>query len=523
MSKDVDASVGQPHNPAGIVDISVEAEPVTAFVGPLPRGPVDHAVAISSIEEFEKRFGVPDYHCHMGFAIRRFFANGGRHAVVVRVSACRERNRIVMHGPAGDLVLEARNPGPLEFLRASVDCDSIPADETRCFNIVIQRLRSKDSAWIDEQEYFRAVSTDPNSRDYIGKVLAQSELVRLHGSAPEERPELTIRPGSVKESGYVSAVAPRLSSPAPSDYDLVGSRESGTGLNALDPVSDLAHVCLISGTPDAAIGPVALLAADNFCRRHQALLIIDPPARWQSVDAAVNDQRRSDFASPNTVTWYPCARIKNAAGEYVMTSATGTVAAALTEVERTRGMDRLHDEPMTMPRGGLRPEASVDSEDSLRLVRAGINSLVQRSALHLQLRGNVTEARHASVAGGFDELEMRARVLFVARRIRRGTRWTVVLDAGPRVWLELQRQLQTFLSSLHARGLLAGNGGAESWYFKPEQPASAAADPASLLGFVVGLALSEPGEYFGLRFQHSPDGCTVTELGWQAEQARASL
>ncbi len=523
MSKDFDANVRQSRNPAGFVDIPVDAESVTAFIGPAPRGPVDHAVAISSSEEFDKRFGVPEYPCRMRFAIRQFFANGGRNAVVVRVSACSERNRIVLHGPAGDLVLEARNPGPLEFLRASVDYDSIPADETRSFNIVIQRLRSEDSAWIDEQEYFRAVSTDPGSRDYIGKVLVQSELVRLHGVAPEERPALTIRPGSIKESGYVSAIAPRLNSPAPSDYDLVGSRESGTGFSALEPVADLAHVCLISGAADAAIGPVALFAADNFCRRHQALLIVDPPARWQSVDAAINDQRRSDFASPNTVTWYPCVQMKNATGENILASATGAVAAALAEVERTRGMRRLHDEPMTMPRGGLRPAAGIEADDSARLVRAGINLLVQRSALHLQLRGNVTEARHASLAGGFDELDMRARVLFVARRIRRGTRWIVALDSGPRVWQELQRQLDGFLLTLHRRGLLAGNGGSESWFFRPDLAAGTAADPARLPGFVVGLALSEPGVYFGLRFQHSAAGCTVTELGWQSEQARASL
>lgn len=513
MSKDFERGDDMFHKATEIVSISAATEPVTAFVGPAPRGPVASAISISSVEAFDKQFGVPDYHCRMGFAIRQFFANGGRNAVVVRVSACTERNRIVLRGETGNLVLQACNPGPLEFLRASVDYDSIPADETRSFNIVIQRLRTENSVWIDEQEYFRGVNTDPNSRDYIGKVLVQSQLVRLQGIAPDERPELTIKPGSIKESGYVSAVATRFSCPVPSDYDLVGSRESGTGLSALERVNDVAHVCLISGAQDAAIGPVAMLAADNFCRRHQALLIVDPPARWKTVDDVVNDQRRSDFSSPNTVTWFPCVELKNASGDTLPASATGAVAAALTEAERTRGLQRVHEEAMTMPRNGLRPLAAVSAEDSCRLVRAGINTLIQRSALHLQLSGNATEARHASFAGGFGHLDMRARVLLIGRRIRIGTRWVVAHDGGTGVRAALQTQLEDFMRDLQRCGLLAGAGAGESWLLKPLGEAS---------DFTVGVALCKPREYFGLRFQHYPDHCTVTELGWQSALALAS-
>jgi hypothetical protein len=101
--------------------IPVDGESVTAFVGPTPRGPVDHAVRITHPAEFQKIFGIPECHCRIEFALRQFFANGGSNAVVVRISGTMVRNQIRLPGDAGLLVLEARNPGPLESLRASVD------------------------------------------------------------------------------------------------------------------------------------------------------------------------------------------------------------------------------------------------------------------------------------------------------------------------------------------------------------------------------------------------------------------
>ena len=85
--------------PARGQPIPVDSDFVTAFVGPAPRGPVDHAVPVASLDEFLKVFGVPDFHCRMEFAIRQFFTNGGRQAVVVRVSGTDSRNRIHLPAP----------------------------------------------------------------------------------------------------------------------------------------------------------------------------------------------------------------------------------------------------------------------------------------------------------------------------------------------------------------------------------------------------------------------------------------
>lgn len=507
--------------PASGQPVPVDGESVTAFIGPTPRGPVDYAVKVSSLTDFQKVFGVPDYHSRLEFAIQQFFANGGSNAVVVRVSGTMVRNQIRLPGPAGELVLAARNPGPLECLRASIDWDGHTDDES--FNLVVQRLQARGSAWIDAQEYYRGISVDPANRDYVGYVLSQSELVSLSDSCPSIKPDPTYKPTTIRESAYIDSESQCIDSPPPSDYDLIGSTALGTGLNALDEVPDIGQICLLSGAESAPLGPIAMLAADQFCRDRQALLIVDPPERWQSVDDVISDQQRSGFNSPNAVTWFPGAYVKNSLGEKLQTSIVGAVAASIVAGDRVDGVSQLHQAGPLIMRSGTRLRCELESEDVQRLSRAGINAICQRSALHYQLLGNVTQARYGSISGQWNELDLRRQVLFILRRLRAGTRWTLFQPSNPDTWRVVVSQISEFLTELHARSILAGDTAQQSFFVTCDGDTNAGLQGKSgELAFVMGFALRAPGEYLAFRFHRYSGSCKITELGWQSGFARAS-
>ncbi|MEE4186285.1 MAG: hypothetical protein V2J12_10990 [Gammaproteobacteria bacterium] len=518
LSVDAQSACFDPDSLDGAEDIAFAADPLTAFVGPAPRGPVDRPVQLSSAADFEKHFGVPGFRCRMGFALRQFFANGGGSAWVVRVSGTMQRRVVALPGPAGPLLLRARNPGPLEFLRASVDYDGVADDSPQAFNLIVQRLRADASIWIEEQEYFRRVTVMPDSRDYIGKVLEQSNLVSLAEPAPAERPALTIKAGSLREAGYVAAAATPMQNPAPGDYDLIGAAAAGTGLNALRGLQDIASVCLISGATDASIGPVAMVAADRFCRERQALLIVDPPARWRTVQDVVSDQQRSGFQSPNAVTWFPCTRVRDAAGESVLASAAGAVAAALASRVGTRDLPRLHDGALVMQRGGAQLDSRLDAHDLQRLARAGVNSLVRRSANHHELLGKVTQARHAAPGAGFRELEQRRDVLFILRRIRLGTRWLAATESGPQQWRALVTQVQAFLAALQESGMLAGGHRASGGFVRCDAQTNRGLPPGTV-AFTVAMTLAGATRALTYRFTQAATGCRISELGKATELA----
>ena len=66
-------------------------------------------------------------------------------------------------------------------------------------------------------------------------------------------------------------------------------------------------ICLLSGAPDTDIGPVGLFAAERYCARRNAILLLDPPSHWSQVEDVARSQRNSPFASPNVMTYFPAA------------------------------------------------------------------------------------------------------------------------------------------------------------------------------------------------------------------------
>jgi len=72
----------------GPADRRIEGVPtsIAGFVGTAPEGPVGVAVAVASEAEFVAAFG-PVEAGHLGLALRLIFANGGRHARVVRAGS----------------------------------------------------------------------------------------------------------------------------------------------------------------------------------------------------------------------------------------------------------------------------------------------------------------------------------------------------------------------------------------------------------------------------------------------------
>ena len=96
---------------------------LTAFIGRAQRGPVNHAVAVASYEEFRRVFGGNTAFSHLSHAVLHYFQNGGQHAVVVRAINRGRRASLALPTSAVPLKLRARHPGTHELIRVSVDHD----------------------------------------------------------------------------------------------------------------------------------------------------------------------------------------------------------------------------------------------------------------------------------------------------------------------------------------------------------------------------------------------------------------
>lgn len=488
--------------------VAVRRESVVAFVGSSPRGPVGIPVAVRGVDEFRRRFGSPGYRSRIQEILAQFFDNGGTSAIIVRVSASERRHRIVMPGTGGDLALQAVNPGSQECLRASVDYDGIPVDDTGRFNLVIHRLPSRDKPIVEQQEIYRAVSVDPGDPDFVVHALSGSELARVAGPVPLTRPEITRYAGGDGGASYEYADDDWHDQLTLTDYDLIGCDTEGTGVFALDRVPIVDVVCLV---PDAGeVGPVALFAAERYCQGRHGLLVIDPPSHWNSVADVVRDRLSSAFSSPNIATYFP----RPAAGPGRLPSALGGLIGRLVAGDVEQGVWGMSKALNIRCRDRL--TCALTDHDQAALKRVGINSLRECVGGYLQAAALVTMDSSSGFDAEWSDLRLRRLGLFIIGSIARGTRWAAFADDDEQTWDDVRRQISGFLRELQDLGALPKRSSGESWYVSRDPGLS-----SGPVRFMVGVAL-DGHEFMAFRFVHDHLDCRVCPVGWQPGVALAS-
>jgi uncharacterized protein len=480
-------------------ETSLDALPagVTAFVGAAPRGPVDVAVLVTSIEEFDRHFGVAGIEHPLQRAVQDFFLAGGVRAAIVRVANGARPCAIRLPGRAGALELEAISPGRSEYLRASVDYDHIgPSDETT-FNLVVQRLRVPGTERIVDQEIYQRVSLRPGTERHIVDALLDSRLVRVRGTPPTARPAATVSTAPGYPVTWVDADDTGADGANLTDYDLVGSSAKRSGLFALDGVGQIDFLCFPPGKDERNPGPTLLLAALRYCRKRGAMLLIEPPPGKGDGERALRWLQGLNIAGENAVALFPPlagdARDRGRA-------AAGAVAGALTRqpenVEPALG-------------AGFRPIFELSPELRKRLVASGMNVITRAAGGRVVLEGDRTLASAECPVPAWRLLSARRLAVSIERTLLHGTRWVVFEPRGSELARRLRSQLSHWLESLRLTGRLAGNAH-EAWFVDVNE----APDPGRLtqVEFTVGFAPTRPGEFVIYRVSQGLHGARLAPV-----------
>ena len=180
--------------PSGVRTIVGVATSVAAFIDFFKRGPMNKAVRILSMADFERQFGGLDVRSEAGYAIQQFYLNGGTEAWVVRVASGTPRKAtgvLLTANVAGatSLTISAANEGLWgNNLRAYVDYDT--TDPANRFNLQVFEVATVDGRTvIVNQEVFRNLSmtsTDPAFVETI--VNANSQLITVAATGGAARP-----------------------------------------------------------------------------------------------------------------------------------------------------------------------------------------------------------------------------------------------------------------------------------------------------------------------------------------------
>jgi uncharacterized protein len=483
----------------------------TAFVGRTLRGPVNQAIAIRSFADFQQIFGGLWQPSSVSYAVEQFFDNGGSEALIVRVQNGARPASLSLPAGTDVLQLRASRPGTREFLRACVDYDNIPADNSENFNLTVQRIRTQGTLRVEDQESFRNLSLKPESDTYIGALVADSEMIDLLLPLPALRPDLTPDTITGVPTGYIYSNSDGDDGAPITDYDIIGSSVDGTGIFAITDMDEFNFLCIPPISRDQDIGPSTLMIAARFCRDRRALLIVDPPASWATADDALRGLRAWNFASEDALMFFPRILAHDKLrGRFEAFAPCGAVAGMLAKADEADSIWGAcePDEPILRP--GFRPVCWVADDRRARLALQGVNTLqTVRSPATSSLRLRTLGAASAAEPG-WRYLVARRQALAILNSIERGTRWVAVTRPHPEVANLLEKQVSAFFGDLHAAGTFGEHGAQEAYFVVADRRAEridGGARPE--FHFLIGFGAERGRQFHTFRISQSPLGAQV--------------
>jgi Bacteriophage tail sheath protein len=477
---------------------------VVAFVGRTLKGPVNEAVPVEDFSQFQQRFGGLWPDSLLPHAVEQFFEHGGRQAVIVRVVANGRAPTIEL--PAGGewLTLTGISPGGHEFLRASVDHDGIGPQDQDLFNLVVQRVRSRGSELVEAQEIFRRASILAGSARDVARMLAASQLVRVGGPLPATRPDITRGADSNSLIGYVACNDDGDDGQWLSDYDLIGSQAERSGMFALVGGPRFNFLYLPPPALDRDLGMSVLVVGVRFCRQQHALLLVDPPARWTTAQAAFDGLADWPFHSTDALMFFPRVTVEDRLlGQSVQFPPS---AAAIGTLLRDGAPDVWHDDTSALLRPSATPAVWIDRLQRARFAQRGVNAL---RATRTPIRDEVPYCTLAGELGqGADARLLAARrlALRLASSIERGTRWVAIEGNTARSRERVARQVEEFLRRHAEVGAFAGRQRNRDYFVLCDERLNGQIEQsAGVFRLVYGFQSAHTGARLSWLVEHLPE------------------
>lgn len=288
--------------------------------------------------------------------------------------------------------------------------------------------------------------------------------------------------------------------------DWLGDRQAKTGLYALEAAAGFNILCVPPDTLDGETPPVVLQAAAELCVERDAMLIIDPPGRWQALyEAGQTAQILLDDlgafsveGARSSAVYFPRVRATN--------PRDGTTARTLPNCGWVAGIWARTDIETGVwkaPAGvnatlnGIRGLAvKLTDADSGILNPLGINSLRDFPMYGPVVWGTRTLRGAEQWADSYKYVPTRRLALYIQSWLRTSTAWATFEPNAPVLWARLTAQVSTFLNGLWKQGALFGSKPDDSYFVHCDASTTPPDDLAAGVTHVqIGFAPVRPAEF----------------------------
>ena len=497
--------------PSGTRTIQAVATAITAFVGRAPMG-AEAPTLVESYSAYERSFGGLEPACTMGLAVRDFFNNGGRQAVILRLfkpstaAGARDQARIVLP----NLILVAASRGSwANALRVRIEPSASAAD---LFTLSVCHTTT------GQLEVFPKLSVKEGQRRVDRVLASQSTLLRVETTMPA-----TALPAAHAAAGPGAALwtddtlsTPVKAAGAAQDSEpldaatCLGDAAAQTGLHALHRVNLFNLLCLPPDTPGGDTDPAVYRAALDLCVQRRAMLIVDAPAAWQSVSDVTHGAQglaslgMADARARNAALYFP--RLAGGAGPSAGTGgsrvACGAIAGLMARTDAARGVWKAPAGTEATLHGVQGLALSLSDAQNGELNPLGVNCLRRFPTTGIVVWGARTLRGADALADEYKYIPVRRLALHLEESLYRGLQWVGFEPNGEPLGAQMRLAVGGYLEALFTQGAFQGRSPRDAYFVRCDHGTTTDNDIAlGLVNIHIGFAPLKPAEFVILKLQ----------------------
>ena len=250
-------------------------------------------------------------------------------------------------------------------------------------------------------------------------------------------------------------------------------------------------------------------AAASYCEERRAMLLIDPPSNWTSIDDAEGgaDELRSVIGSDlarNAAVYFPRLRMADPLAENRLAdfAPCGAVAGIIARTDTQRGIWKAPaglDASFSGVRGLT--YLMTDGQNGV-LNPLGVNCLRAMPAAGNVIWGARTLAGADRLASEWKYLPVRRLTLFIEESLYRGTQWVVFEPNDEPLWAQIRLNVGAFMQNLFRQGAFQGRSPREAYFVNCDHETTTQNDiDLGIVNIHVGFAPLKPAEFVVIRIQ----------------------
>ncbi|MCG8491676.1 MAG: phage tail sheath subtilisin-like domain-containing protein, partial [Sneathiellales bacterium] len=294
--------------------------------------------------------------------------------------------------------------------------------------------------------------------------------------------------------------------------DYIGDEDGKAGIYALKKVPIFNILCIPPDNPEGDTDNLVYSTAASFCVKRNAMLIIDPPAKWSTEyqggnlsNISLNDL--GSFGAPegrSSVVYFPRIVIEDALlnGAKRTFPASGAMAGQWSLADTSTGVWKAPAGLTSAIDGVAGLEISMSDADDGVLNPQGINCLRTFPVGGTVVWGARTMRGATALADEYRYVPVRRLLLYIMDWLEVNTRWAVFEPNDEKLWSELRLNIGSFMKGLYKDGALVGSKPDEAYFVRCDASTTTKEDQDNgIVRVQVGFAPVKPAEFVVITVQ----------------------